>query len=731
MRRVFEIALCALVAAPFGSGAEDPSGILTRVQDIRVLSRSEAAKKHPVRIRGVVIWQDSGRQPSLFVHDGSASIWVDRATSVRRNAWQGGNPPVEESRVGSLVDVEGFTDPGGYAPCVVPTHIRHIGNGTVPEPLSVPLEDLLSGRQDGQFVFVEGVIQEVSKPDELGDAKITLMVDGHPCRIASERGSSLDPSRLVDARVRVRGILVPLPNLRSEVAGLRINIMGPENIEILVPPPADPFLAARVPLHGLLPFSPEARPFHRKVTSGVVTLAMPGRFFFLQDGSRSVRVQSDADDVVAGDRVDVAGFIDTSQVLAAVTGAIVRKLGRAEIPPPEDVPVDRIIHPDFRNAFEKVAESDYSGRLVRFEAQMLHVERNRTGGKNSIIVAADGQVLPAILADPNAQVPPEWVEGALLELTGVAELDFKEEPTTQASMSISGIRLWLRSADDVRVIDTPSWWTPRRLAMALAAVLAILTLALAWNLALGRLLQKRTRMLEVVMRRHRDSEIEYAAAQQERRRLAGDLHDGLQQLIAGAAYRMEAAAARLGDVPPSVDEQLNAARRALVRSQEGLREVLWGLRHMEDDGDDFAALLRHACTTVDHWPQGAVEIITQGEVFPVARQVGGSLLMLMQEAVGNAFKHGKAGHVTVTVIYSKETMAMQIRDNGGGFDSASVPGPKDGHFGLESARLRMKWLQGTFGIHSTHGEGTLVTCTIPASVARTRETATINPIQDP
>ena len=57
--------------------------------------------------------------------------------------------------------------------------------------------------------------------------------------------------------------------------------------------------------------------------------------------------------------------------------------------------------------------------------------------------------------------------------------------------------------------------------------------------------------------------------------------------MAGAAYRVEAAAAHLGEMPPVVEAQLTAARRALVRSQLGLREALWGLQHMEEDTDDF------------------------------------------------------------------------------------------------------------------------------------------------
>jgi signal transduction histidine kinase len=187
--------------------------------------------------------------------------------------------------------------------------------------------------------------------------------------------------------------------------------------------------------------------------------------------------------------------------------------------------------------------------------------------------------------------------------------------------------------------------------------------------------------------------------------------------MAGAAYRVEAAAAHLGEMPPVVEAQLTAAHRALVRSQVGLREALWGLQHMEEDADDFVALLRHAVGTVEHWPAGAVTVTGQGEPFPVSRKVMGSLLLLMQETVGNAFKHGGAGQVRVSLVYDPEFVEMRIDDDGCGFSPDEAPGPRDGHFGLESIRLRMKWLGGSAGIKSSPGEGTSVTCTVPKPLA--------------
>lgn len=692
---------------------------LSSVAEVRALSRAEAAQALPVRLRGVVIWQDADTRPAFFLHDGNFSIWIDRSTAHARGLWQGGDPPADDCAVGSLVEVEGVTDPGGYAPCVIPLRFSKLGTGGIPVARKVPLERLLSGSEDGQVVELDGVVQDVTPPDKYGDSRIMLMVDGHPCRVAAEHGRGLDHKELIDARVWMRGIVVPLPNLRSEVAGLRMNIMGREWLHVTEPPPPDPFSAPRVSLDRLLPFNPDTKPFHRKVTSGVVTLSVPGKFFFIQEGERGVRVQSASEDVMPGDLVDVAGFIDTSQTIASLNGALVRRTGRTDMPAALDVTADRIMNPVFRNSFEKVSEADYHGRRVRVSGQVVRIERGSNGEGPCLLVASGGHVFPVRTAGSGWPLPSTWVEGASLDLTGVAELEFNEDENTQGSFSITGMGFWIGSPADVVVTSVPSWWTPQRLGLALGGTGLVLALVMGWNFALRRLLWKRSLMLEEVMRKHRDSELEFHGARQERRRLAGDLHDGLQQLMAGAAYRMEAAAAHLGEVPPAVETHLTAARRALVRSQEGLREVLWGLQHMEDDSDDFAALLRHAVASVEHWQEGAVEVVSSGEPFPISRQVQGSLLLLMQETVGNAFKHGAARKVRVSVSYDGGSLGMEISDDGCGFDPAGAPGPREGHFGLESIRLRMKWLGGTATVRSRPAEGTVVSCRIPAALAKT------------
>jgi hypothetical protein len=120
---------------------------------------------------------------------------------------------------------------------------------------------------------------------------------------------------LVDARVRVRGLLVPLPNLRAEVAGLRMNVMGAGDFMVLEPPPADPY--------------------HRKVTECVVTLSVPGQFIFLQEGSNSV--------------------------------------------------------------FDKVADADFSGRLVRFPGKLVRIELRDMDLPPALLIASEGDAFPVFL----------------------------------------------------------------------------------------------------------------------------------------------------------------------------------------------------------------------------------------------------------------------------------------------------------------------------------------------
>lgn len=85
---------------------------------------------------------------------------------------------------------------------------------------------------------------------------------------------------------------------------------------------------------------------------------------------------------------------------------------------------------------------------------------------------------------------------------------------------------------------------------------------------------------------------------------------------------------------------------------------------------------------------------------------------MVRELVVNAIRHGKAKSVWIAGECSNGRISFSVRDDGCGFDMASAPGPREGHFGLQGIRERVNAANGSIEIESAPGEGTKVTVSI-------------------
>ena len=119
----------------------------------------------------------------------------------------------------------------------------------------------------------------------------------------------------------------------------------------------------------------------------------------------------------------------------------------------------------------------------------------------------------------------------------------------------------------------------------------------------------------------------------------------------------------------------------------------------------LADLLTYAVRRLPHW-QGRVFVFSQGSDVKLPRLTNGSLLMVFQEAVGNALKHGHATRVDVNLVFTEEQLTLTITDNGCGFDRSAHP---TAGLGLTSMERRMAELGGTLSVESALGKGTCVT----------------------
>ena len=705
----------------------DQTAPLTRITEIRALSPLEAEKAFPVKVRGVVTWVDPAKGGPIVVDDGEAGIWLAMEVAIANKVWAGQDPRPDGWKVGSLLEIDGISDPGGYAPVILPKRITELGVAPLPPARAVNVERLHSGADDAQRVEIRGVIQKVEIPPPAGNriAFLTLGLGDESCVARVESTAGFDHeriSKLVDAEVRMRGVFTPVPNMRGEMIGLRMHVASWDDVDVLSSPRIDPFDAPKVDLDRLLPFSPEGNSRHRKVTQGVVTFSVPDSFFFLQEGITGVKVEGKGMQVQKGDRVEVAGFVERSRWLASMTGAVIRKQGTAPLPPVLSVTVKQILHPDFWSSRRQDRIGDCDSRLIRVKGILRRVEQHESKGSAlSATLQVEGDLhqvfsaeLPS-LSEADGAMLQSLKAGSEISLTGACELMFGDRPAAIQTMRPVGFRLWVNSPADIKVLGTPSWWTLRKLGVALAMAVAALLGALIWIRTLQRAVRRHAVALEESMRHHRDSELEFLSARKERLRLATDLHDGLQQMIIGVGFRMEAALAYLDEIPETAKEEFHAARRTLMGTLTGLRECLWGLRHVDEGPGDFAALLRHGIDSIEHWPRGAVVVESAGQPYVLSRHVMGNLLLLVQEAVGNALNHGKAEHVRVILNYDAEGLEVSIHDDGIGFDPAAIGGIREGHFGLAGMKERMSRLRGTIRIHSSLGDGARIDIRIPRS----------------
>ena len=672
---------------------------LRRVEEIRRLSREESAKAVPVKIVGVCVFSGG----DIVVHDGERSIWIAIGGGSRSGVLKLERSTRRELVVGAQVEVTGFTNAGDYAPLIIPTAIRRIGTLPVPPVLPVPVERLLSGREDGQMVEVEGVVQSIDPQDHTA----LMMVDGHLCRLSGVWGENAKEGRMVDARVRVRGVFAPGPNARSEAAILKVDLSGARGeIETVTPPPPEPFLAPKVALNHLMPFSPDAQPYHRKVIEGVVIFAVPGRFFFLQEGETSLRVEAASREVRVGQQVEVAGFVDTSYTFASLKNALVRTLGLATVPAPKAVTVATILDPAAHTGWVKPFSGDLSGRAVVLRGQIDRVDwqEGRPTGKipETVWIKSDGRTFPAFLPlnkRIEAGEGDSWIPGAEIELTGICELEFPDKGVPESEYRSNAFHLWLAGPEQIRVLHLPPWWTAFRLSLALGGLGMLLFLVLGWTWMLRREVGKQTRIIGEKGRTE--------ATNAERARIARDMHDDIGSKLA----RLSVLGELIIDEPtmsPNERSRVQELARGVREAAGELEQIIWSV---DPKHDTLNGLAHRLCQyTEEYFSETPVRCLFEElpEIPDVAMRTDerAAVFSAVKEALANVLKHSGASAINLCFRMHDHEFEIRIADNGRGMDlgdDAVAAGN-----GLANMRERLAALGGQSRIESAPGRG----CTV-------------------
>ncbi|MBK8094872.1 MAG: sensor histidine kinase [Verrucomicrobiaceae bacterium] len=681
---------------------------ITRIADVRALSREVAAEGLPVRVRGVVEWLRGGKGPDFTLADESAGIYAlpSAESKAEAEAWK--------LHANLEIEVEGVTSAGGYAPVIVAQRVSVLGPGKAWPLRKVSIAHLSGGHEDGQRIELEKVVvQSVIEDGE--DEMRALRVcsgSGDYTLLWMKKEPWNEPEKVIDAEVVARGTVLTLYNSRLEQTGVRIAVSAMDDFTLMKSPP-DPFSVPRVEIGALRLFRPEGVSRHRRSVEGSVTWVSATELV-IESEERGVSVRATtAKGIRVGDRVLVSGFIEARQPIAFFTNAAVKKIADGEAPPAVTPSVEEILRASHDNSGRSwgLPPKDFNYRLVRIKGTLMaHLA---AGTEAFSIQAESGEQVAVRFASGAGGFSQAPLAGSVVEVTGVATvLHGPGDPLPEFRRPV-GVELLLREAGDLQVLSAPSWWTLRRLQLALAGVAALLSLVMAWVLLLRRTVKRQALRIENALRTHRDAELEHEAAKRERIRLAGDLHDGVHQLLNAASYRLESVARLSESDPVAALPHVAAAKKILDRSQHEMRSIMWGIHELAKGEPDFSELLTHALAGMDHWPADVVKVSREGSPQAVPARAAGSLLLLTQEAVQNALNHGQATEIQVQVKFADEALHLTIEDNGHGFDSATVQPTAQGGLGLGSMKRRVDELGGTLQLTSAPRQGTRLHIELP------------------
>ncbi len=210
------------------------------------------------------------------------------------------------------------------------------------------------------------------------------------------------------------------------------------------------------------------------------------------------------------------------------------------------------------------------------------------------------------------------------------------------------------------------------------------------------------------------------AQELERRRLAGDIHDGISQRLVTLSYRLDAAAqaAQSVDDREALNEQLDRARELAQLTLQEARAAISGLRPPVLDDLGLSGGLASLARSI---PQVGIDLEIEADLAEtrLPDHIELAIYRIAQECLQNVVKHARAtvARLTFSVEAGEhgDVARLEIADDGVGFDTLEHPlgGDEMGGYGLLSMAERAEIVGGRLNIRSRPGSGTAVTATIP------------------
>ena len=670
------IFLTLLVSSYSGTAAEEP---IRSIAGVRATSHEEADKRLPVQVEGTVIYfqnklEEGSGAMGFVLHDGNSSCWVGSPAAF---------PNRHQIRAGSRVRVRGVTSGSSFFPDIREAVVEVLGQGALPKARRVTALELLSPASDSDWVEVEAKIVGV----ETGGLAFTLVVeiDGLTFKAdvpevedAEERTASL-----MQRRIRLKALVASTSNGARQLTNRHLLVPSFDLITLL--DPISPRANIRTKTIGTLLQSDthideEIRVF------GVVTQLGDGGLY-LKDKTGSTFVQAaNADRFPPGSDVEVVGFAALAPYRPILRAAYIKKSGVVKLSDPLPFNAANGVRLDFHN--ERVTVS----------CELLSL---REGLSDTFLQCRSGETYFEAWLPGRTKNMLDLSPGDVLSLTGICEVT-TTRPMPRLKWA-DGFRIHLPEPVAITVLQSAPWWSPERRLIALGISLAVLAAAFIWNALLRRRVAVQA---ETII-----AQAEIGLVNDERRRIARELHDTVEQDLTALSMQLGNLASIIRTQNEPAHQRLSLARNMLRHCRIESRSSIVDLR----SPGFFERSLPDAMpeTLPSAAGEAEFEFVLKGIERPLRVSTQNHIMRIAREAVSNAARHGKSSRITVVLHYEPESVTLEILDNGSGFDSSAKP--PIGHFGLIGMRERANKIHGTLQVVSTPDKGTTIRFTLPHS----------------
>ncbi len=239
---------------------------------------------------------------------------------------------------------------------------------------------------------------------------------------------------------------------------------------------------------------------------------------------------------------------------------------------------------------------------------------------------------------------------------------------------------------------------------------------------LEKLVFERTEELRATMNKLTE-EARISATLAERNRLAGEIHDSLQQGLSGIALQLDATL-KHDNLKPELYSRLSIARRMVSFTRQEVQQAVWDLESpLLQNGNLIEALLH--IVEILGTDSTRLKVESTGEPEEINSTIQHHILRIAQEAITNALRHSEAKQIKVLLDFRNKQLDLKIQDNGKGFNTNEIFADGKGHFGLRGLRTRSSKIQGTLTITSEIGKGTTVHLSVPQQT-----NTTLNPLEN-